>query len=120
MKELTSLVFFSGDNLQDVDIHRENLEFTDDVPDELVGDVVDAAVTLGGGFDDAFVLEDGQVLADDRLGLFEALPEVGNTGVLLFDKTENLETQRMAADFEFMGVGFDKFFGTTGLFDHVG
>ena len=119
-EELTSFDFFSGDNLQDVDIHGENLEFSDDVPDEFVGDMVDAPVAFSGGFDDAFVLENGQVLADDRLGLFEALPEVGNAGVLLLDEAENLETQRMAADFEFLGVSFDKLFGTTGLLDHVG
>ncbi len=46
------------------------------------------AIPFGGGLDYTLIFEHGQMLADNRLGLFKTLPEVGNTGVLLFNEAE--------------------------------
>jgi len=69
--------------------------------DEVVGDGVDALVALDGRIDDAVFLEDRQVLADDRLALAQAGPEVGDAGLALtVDEAEELEADRVSAHLE--------------------
>jgi len=59
------------------------------------------------------------MLTDHWLGLFKALPEVGNTSILFLDETENLETQRMSADFKLLSICIDEFSRAAGVFNHA-
>jgi hypothetical protein len=69
-------------------MHEEFLEFADNVPDKLVCYTIDTPIALCVGFHNPFVLENGQVLTDNWLGLFKTLPEVGYTSILLLNQAE--------------------------------
>ncbi len=48
------------------------------------------------------------MLADDRLRLMQALPQIGYAGIFFFDKAENFQTDRMAAYFQPFSKGIDQ------------
>jgi len=61
----------------------------------------------------------GEVLRYYRLGLLKALPKIGNARVLLFNKTENFQSERMPAHFQSLTVTFNQGIRTTEAIRHA-
>jgi hypothetical protein len=93
-------------------------ERTDDTADKGVNDGIVALVALDLRRHNPLLLEDRQVLGNNRLGLIEQFPQLGHAGILLFDETEELEPYGMTTDLEFFRIGIYHSVGTAGIIFH--
>jgi hypothetical protein len=92
----------------------------DDAKNKGVDDLISPLVSLHLGLDYSLILEDREVLGNDRLRLVQANPKFRYAGFfLLFYHAKKFEPHGMAANLEFLGAFVHHFFGAAIFKFHI-